>query len=413
MKRIILCLFLAAALAVCVPAAASQFHNLNTGSSTLNEGEPVIPRDPPPPPTPTPTPTPEPPLITQAELQQAVEQAKKDYGAMGIQAAVIQDGEVIAQAASGWAVNGQISMTPRHKMRCASITKVAVGISAGVLMDQGVISPQDKLSDYWGVTVRNPSYPGTPITVDMLLTHTSTLSDASGSLTALKGSNARQRLAGGGYYGAKPGALSSWMYNNYGFSVLGMTLELAADRVLDDVLGDAILTPMGIDAAFEAGSVDDTGLLCALYQGKSMTRSVATQKGYKCIDTPGYRGNFFAGGFTCSVGDMAKLAALLAEDGMYQGQQLLSAETVAFMEQPFGQTPDGFYQCRPLRYRENMYGRDRIYYHTGSSYGFYGLLSYDPDTGDGVVVFTTGASGAKDGYGVYSVCSQVAKAVYG
>lgn len=286
MKRVILCLFLAAALAVCVPATASQFHNMNTGSSTLNEGAPVIPRDPPPPPTPTPTP--EPPLITQAELQQAVDQAKKDYGAMGIQAAVIQDGAVIAQAASGWAVNGQISMTPRHKMRCASLTKVAVGISAGVLMDQGVISPQDKPSDYWGVTVRNPSYPGTPITVDMLLTHTSTLSDASDSLTAL-----------------------------------------------------------------------------------------------------------------------------LAEDGMYQGQQLLSPETVAFLEQPFGQTPDGFYQCRPLRYRENMYGRDRIYYHTGSSYGFYGLLSYDPDTGDGVVVFTTGASGAKDSCGVYSVCSQVARAVYG
>ena len=86
---------------------------------------------------------------------------------------------------------------------------------------------------------------------------------------------------------------------------------------------------------------------------------------------------------------------------------------MAFLEQPFGQTSGGFCQCRPLRYRENMYGRDRIYYHTGSSYGFYGLMSYDPDTGDGVVVFTTGASGAKDGYGVYSVCSQVARAVYG
>ena len=36
-------------------------------------------------------------------------------------------------------------------------------------------------------------------------------------------------------------------------------------------------------------------------EGKSMTRSVSTQKGYQCIDTPGYRGNFFAGGFTCSA----------------------------------------------------------------------------------------------------------------
>ena len=58
MKRIILCLFLAAALAICGPAAASQFYNLNTGSSAVDEGAPEIPRDPPPPPTPIPTPTP-------------------------------------------------------------------------------------------------------------------------------------------------------------------------------------------------------------------------------------------------------------------------------------------------------------------------------------------------------------------
>ena len=303
-------------------------------------------RPPAPSPTPTPTPTPE-PLLSQTELEQVTAQAGEGWQAMGIQAAVIQDGAVIAQAASGWAVNGQISMTPRHKMRCASLTKIATALTAGVLMDQEIVDLEEDLSDYWGFDVRNPAYPDTPITVDMLLTHTSSLTDASGNLDALKGSCARQRLAGSGYYNAKPGVLSSWSYNNYGFSVLGMTLELAADRVLDDVLGDAILTPMGIDAAFEAGSVADTGLLCALYQGKSMTRSVATQKTYKCVDTPGYRGNFFAGGFTCSAGDMARLAALLAEDGVYQGQQLLSPETVAFLEQPFGQTSGGFYPVPP------------------------------------------------------------------
>lgn len=417
MKRVLLCLLLALALTACGQARptaevfgqqpelqAVELHNKNAGDSADPVQTPAV--------QPDPTPTPE-PLITQAELQQTVEQAKADYGAMGIQAAVIQDGEVIAQAASGWAVENQITMTTRHKMRCASLTKVMVGISAGVLIDDGSLDPYADLSDYWGVTVRNPSYSNTPITVDMLLTHTSTLSDASGSLSALKGSAARQRLAGSGYIGAKPGALSSWSYNNYGFSVLGMTLERASGQVLDDVLGEAVLTPMGIDAAFEAGSVEDTGLLCALYQGNSMTRSVATQKSYVCIDDPGYRGNFFAGGFTCSAGEMAMLTAMLAEDGTYQGQQYLTPETVAYLEEPLGQTDSGFYQCRPLRYRENMYGRDRIYYHTGSSYGFYGLLSYDPDTGDGVVVFTTGASGATDSYGVYSVCSQVAKTVYG
>ncbi|WP_297242034.1 serine hydrolase domain-containing protein [uncultured Flavonifractor sp.] len=418
MKQVLLCLLLALSLTACGQAGSTAevsglqpelqavaLENKTDGDSAGHAQTPAA--------QPNPTPTPTPP-ITQEQLQQAVDQARADYGATAIQAAVIRDGQVAAQAASGWAVEDQITLTTRHKMRCASLTKVMVGISAGVLIDDGTLDPYADLSGYWGVTARNPSYPDTPITVDMLLTHTSTLSDASGSLSALKGTAARQRLAGSGYTGGKPGELSSWSYNNYGFSVLGMTLERAADQVLDDVLGEAVLTPMGIDAAFEAGSVDDTGLLCALYYpGNSLSRTVSTQKSYVCIQQPGYRGNFFAGGFTCSAGELAQLVAMLAEDGTYQGQQYLSAETVAYLEQPLGQTPDGFYQCRPLRYRENMYGRDRMYYHTGSAYGFYGLLSYDPDTRDGVVVFTTGASGVTDSYGVYAVCGQVAQAVYG
>ena len=418
MKQVLLCLLLALSLTACGQAGSTAevsgqqpelqavaLENKTDGDSAGHAQTPAA--------QPDPTPTPKPP-ITQEQLQQVVEQARADYGATAIQAAVIWDGQVAVQAASGWAVKDQITLTTRHKMRCASLTKVMVGISAGVLIDDGTLDPYADLSGYWGVTARNPSYPDTPITVDMLLTHTSTLSDASGSLSALKGTAARQRLAGSGYTGGKPGELSSWSYNNYGFSVLGMTLERAADQVLDDVLGEAVLTPMGIDAAFEAGSVDDTGLLCALYYpGNSLSRTVSTQKSYVCIQQPGYRGNFFAGGFTCSAGELAQLVAMLAEDGTYQGQQYLSAETVAYLEEPLGQTPDGFYQCRPLRYRENMYGRDRMYYHTGSAYGFYGLLSYDPDTGDGVVVFTTGASGVTDSYGVYAVCGQVAQAVYG
>ena len=418
MKQVLLCLLLALSLTACGQAGSTAevsglqpelqavaLENKTDGDSAGHAQTPAA--------QPDPSPTPKPP-ITQEQLQHAVEQARADYGATAIQAAVIRDGQVAVQAASGWAVEDQITLTTRHKMRCASLTKVIVGISAGVLIDDGTLDPYADLSGYWGVTARNPSYPDTPITVDMLLTHTSTLSDASGSLSALKGTAARQRLAGSGYTGGKPGELSSWSYNNYGFSVLGMTLERAADQVLDDVLGEAVLTPMGIDAAFEAGSVDDTGLLCALYYpGNSLSRTVSTQKSYVCIQQPGYRGNFFAGGFTCSAGELAQLVAMLAEDGTYQGQQYLSAETVAYLEQPLGQTPDGFYQCRPLRYRENMYGRDRMYYHTGSAYGFYGLLSYDPDTRDGVVVFTTGASGVTDSYGVYAVCGQVAQAVYG
>lgn len=369
-------------------------------------------------PTPTPEPTPTPiPAITQAQLEEAVAQAGTDHGAMAIQAAVIQDGEVVLETAWGWAVKDSVAMTPQHKLRCASLTKVAVGLSTALLLDQEVIDPEADIAQYWGSTVCNPYYPDTPVTIDTLITHTSSLSDAS-SLSALKGSAARQRLAGSGFQAVCPGDPVGWSYNNYGFSVLGMTLELAADQPLDQVLGEGMLQPMGIDAAFEAGSVTHTELLAPLYQGGYMSRSVSEMLGYVCNPTPGYRGNFFAGGFTCSAGDYARLIAVLAEDGMYEGQALLSPEAVAYLETPLD-TPITdesrgvtFEQCRPLRYQADMYGREGLYYHTGSAYGFYGFLSYDPVTGDGLVVFTTGAEGSTDSYGVYSVCGEIAQAVY-
>ena len=71
-----------------------------------------------------------------------------------------------------------------------------------------------------------------------------------------------------------------------------------------------------------------------------------------------------------------------------------------------------FLQCRPLRYQDELYGRDGLYYHTGSAYGQYALLSYDPDTGDGVVVLTSGADGAEDEHGIYAICGEIAQAAY-
>lgn len=366
-------------------------------------------------PTPTPTPTPT-PVITQAQLDQAVAQAGSDHGAMAVQAAVIRDGEVVLESAWGWAVRDSVAMTPQHKLRCASLTKVAVGLSAALLLDQGLIDPEADLSTYWGSTVCNPYYPDDPVTIDTLLTHTSSLSDSS-SLSALKGSAARQRLAGSGFQSLRPGDPASWGYNNYGFSVLGMTLELAAQQPLDQVLGEGLLEPMGIDAAFEGGSVDNTDLLATLYYyGGSLARSTSEQRSYTLDYAPGHKGNFFDGGFTCSAGDLAKLAAVLANDGAYEGQVLLSPESVAWMETPLD-TPvsDGrstFLQCRPLRYQEELYGREGLYYHTGSAYGQYALLSYDPDTGDGVVVLTSGADGVVDEHGIYAICGEIAQAVY-
>ena len=176
--------------------------------------------------------------------------------------------------------------------------------------------------------------------------------------------------------------------------------------------------PQELDAAGRAlasaaGELEGTKLVAPLYRRGALGRSAVSVLRVRRWDAPGATGRQFAGGFTSSAWDMAKLAALLAGDGCFEGVRLMEAESVALMESHDVQAlPGGSYQALPLRLRFDVYGRERLYYHTGSAYGAYNLLSYDPDTGDGVVVLTTGADGGKDQYDIYAVCGEIARAVY-
>lgn len=346
-------------------------------------------------------------------IQAAVDAVAQKYGAKGLQVAVVEKGVVTDTYAYGWAVKDKVAMTADHKLRVASISKVAVGLTAQLLREDGIIDLDADISQYWDVTVKNPKFPLIPITIRNMLTHTSSIVNAGDSVPRTY-SSVRSKLQGSGFVGSAPGDINGWTYNNYAFGVLGMTLELAADRVTDDILQEKLYKAMDIDAAFGAGDIKNTDLLATLYRTDwSVARSVEAQKKLHSPTKPGAKGSYFAGGLTASAYDLAKLIAMLGDDGRYEGVQLLQTESVVEMEtymEPA--TPDGSYQATPMRYWPELYGRKGIFFHTGSAYGVFNAVTYDPVTGDGVVVLTTGASGAKDEYGIYKVCAEINQQIY-
>ena len=346
-------------------------------------------------------------------IQAAVDASAKKYGATAVQVAVVHKGQVVDTFNYGWAIKNTQPMTSDSKIRIASISKVSVAMGAMLLWEQGIIDPYESIGTYWGATVTNPYYKDKPVTVENILTHTSSIrlfgDDTSLSYNAVKG----KISSAGGFSQNVPGSIYSWGYNNYAFGVLGMTLELAADRYLDEVLQDGLWSYMDIDAAFESGCIQATDQLATIYRHDgSVGRSAEYAAKLGRPANIGGSGSSFAGGLTISAQDQAKLVALLINDGVYEGVHLLSKESVDFMETPLGYVSAGYYQCHPLRYQEGMYGRERIYYHTGSAYGVYNLMTYDPVEGDGVVVLTTGASAATDKTGVYAVGGTISQAIY-
>lgn len=347
------------------------------------------------------------------QIQNVIESTAAKYGAEGVQVVVIEDGKVTDAFATGWATRNVDPMTVNHRMRIASISKVVVGMETMRLKELGRINLDVPIGTYWGVSSINPYYPNNPVNIRSVLSHTSSISNL-GDSASRSYSAVRSRLAGSGYSRLVPGSIGSWSYNNYAFSVLGMTAELAANQNMNSLLNRDFFDIMQIDGAFSAGDLrDNSKLVTLVYANGGVARSTAAQRNIHSSTTPGASGTFFAGGLTISGADLGKLVAMLANDGNYEGLQLLQPQTVALMESinPT-QLSDGSYQGLPLRYQKNLYGRDGLYYHTGSAYGVYNWISYDPATKDGIVVLTVGASGAKDSRGIYAVCGEISSYVY-
>ena len=347
-------------------------------------------------------------------LQRVINTIGEKYNAQGLQVAVVENGVLTDTFAYGWATRNTDPMTADHKLRIASISKVGVGMAAMLMAEDGIIGLDDEISPYWDVDVKHPQYPNDPITVRTLMTHTSGIFSA-GDNTSRAYENVRKALQGRGYSSARPGDITGWEYNNYGYAVLGMTLEMAAKKTLNTYLNERLFRHMDIDAAYGPGDIKNTDMLATIYSyGTTVSRSTEELKTVHSSTTPGGDGRHFAGGMTTSVRDLGKLLSLLAGDGVYEGVRLMEADSIRAMEEFTSQTPtpDGSQQAHPMRYRENMYGREGIYFHTGSAYGVFNCFCYDPYTGDGVVVLTTGSGGAKDERSIYKICAAVNNHIY-
>lgn len=353
------------------------------------------------------------PSPNETDIQSFIDGIMQKYCAVGIQVAIVDNGRIAGSYGSGWATMDSDPMTPDHKLRVASLSKIITGIIAMQMQESGIITTDSEIGPIWGVDARSYNYPDIPITIDTILTHTSTISDP-GNQADMDYETVLDRLPNS-FTGAKPGTILNYYYNNYAFRLLGMTLELAAGQTLDQYLYSGLFADLNIDAAFASGDISDLSKLATLYwEGNSVARSLNFQMDIHGPTFPGGDGFHYSGGLTISANDLAKILCMLVNDGYYDGQQLLRPDSVTFMESyiPY-QMYDGTYQARPMVYAPSIYSRDGIYFHTGSGWGVYNCFSYDPITGDGVIVLTNGASsGGTNRYGIYYICSEINDYVY-
>ena len=343
-------------------------------------------------------------------LQSLVTAKGIKYNAMSIQVATIVDGQVHATAEYGWASANDRPMTSDTKIRVASLSKTILSLVVFRLVEEGLLELDTDISQYLGVKVQNPSHPDTPITLRVLLAHSSGLADASyvHSLEQLQ----NHLMKPSAYTSHKPG--THYSYNNFAYGIVGTMCEVVTGKSVTTLLNEYFFNPMGIKASYVPELLNPDEIAVLYDENHNVARGVKTQRNQlKFTEEAGKGFKLYAGGLTISAKDYAKLLTLFMNDGMYDGVRYLSTESVELIHSVQSTRVNGkIGQGMPVLTRYPFYGGKKLQYHTGSAYGLFSLYTYDRATKTGVVILTIGARPSQDAYSIYGVCSEIAQGVH-
>jgi CubicO group peptidase (beta-lactamase class C family) len=178
----------------------------------------------------------------------------------GLAACIVKKDSIVWQGYYGYAdISMSRPVTDSTIFYLASISKTITATALMQLYEQGKFQLDDSINAYLPFQVRNPMFLGTPITFQMLLTHTSSIQDnwnampwQFGDYPMSLGTYLQKYLTPGGeyyypslnFYTYAPG--TTWNYSNIGAALAGYLVEVISGVPFDKYCRDSIFTPLGM-----------------------------------------------------------------------------------------------------------------------------------------------------------------------
>ncbi len=365
-----------------------------------------------------------------------------------VRVAFDRDGITTAQAQGMADVGTGRAITVDDPARIASISKLVTTIGVMRLVEQGKLNLDTDVSEQLGWTLRNPAFPERAITLRMLLSHTSSLTDGAGYWNVPLGSSTRMLTDDANAWDNAHAPGTYFRYTNLNFPLVAQLMERATGERFDQLMRRLVLFPMKLDACFNWMGCSDAAIARAvvLYDADGKPQKddlhgvrppcpVIVADGEPCKLarwTPGSNGAMFSpqGGLRISARDLAQVGRLLLNDGTLDGVRILQPSSVRALTTPvwtwngsngeIGEDDEpnrgGFFCGYGLAMqhlasgvgkgcRDDLFGdgRKRIG-HSGNAYGLLSGLWIDREHGTGVAYFATGV--ANDSSGAHSAFSK-------
>ena len=292
-------------------------------------------------------------------------------------------------------------VTPETIFRTASVAKMVTALLVFRLQTKGLLNVQQEAGEWLGYPVRSPFYPDAPVTLAMLMSHTSGIVDSPAYFEAFQKHTPLKDLVKdqNAWMPVLPG--TAFRYSNLAAGMVGCILEKTTGLSLEALAQQELFQPLGVKATFDLSALD-VSLVADSYRVLPSALAFDAQKRFDLatpLDQPDPDQHYLlaSGNLYLTAADLAKLtlAACNGANGFLDEISLKQMQT-PLLGWPEKEVPMkhgmGLLQINDAKiYPEPLWG------HQGFAYGAVNGVFFDAQ-GNGFVCLNSGTSERRTGH---------------
>jgi len=339
--------------------------------------------------------------VNQDSIHNTLAAFKNDLDLVSVSVVMVKDDKIVWKGAVGQSnIERNKNITTRQIQTLGSVSKLFTGATLLKLYEEGLLNLDDDVDKYLPFSVRNPKFPQIPITIRMLLTHSSSIGDYQELQDSLYGSgdptmsladvadkffnNQGEFYRPENFMDFEPG--TAWEYSNWNFVLIGYLIEKISGQPFNEYSKEVLLRPLEMNSSGWYIREIEKDSVVTLYRKNNSGEIKAINPLYSW---PGYSD----GNLRANLEDVSNFLIMILSKGNFNGKQILKTETVNEMLRPQGvkNLPPGYLRDMGLVWDIGaLPNNNTIYLHTGEPAGTIVAMMFKPETNSGFVTALTG-----------------------
>ena len=316
----------------------------------------------------------------------------------GMATVIVKNGEIVWLQCYGFAdIENGIPVTDSTQFLLASMSKLFTGTATMQLKEDGMLQLNNDINEYLPWPLNHPVQSTTPMTIQQLMTHTSSIKDNWSAMSnyygypdpsmSLEACMQDYFTVTGGNYNANQNFLSAtpgtvFNYSNMATALNGYITEIVSSMPFDDYCDEHIFEPL---------CMEKTAWHMADLDSNEVARPYSYSNG-NFVANPHYGfADYPDGQLRSSITDLANYMIAFLNGGTLGGTAILSPSSVNEMwtqQIPSIESKQGLNWYKELLYHSG--GETLLWGHNGGELGVSTDMYVDPESNIGLCVLSNG-----------------------